>query len=104
MKLKNIKMGIHTIELYAGNLKYHQIQKVIDQLVEQKSIQRIFSDPYSIDRHLKSTYLVDQGKEQRSCRGTGVNLFLQAYQLHPLFFHQLHQFDDIFGAPAQPGQ
>ena len=61
MKLKNIKMGIHTIELYAGNLKYHQIQKVIDQLVERKSIQQIFSDPYSIDRHLKSTYLVDQG-------------------------------------------
>ena len=65
MKLKNIKMGIHTIELYAGNLKYHQIQKVVDQLVEQKSIQQIFSDPYSIDRHLKSTYLVDQGIRMR---------------------------------------
>ena len=65
MKLKNIKTGIHTIELYAGNLKYHQIQKVIDQLVEQKSIQQIFSDPYSIDRHLKSTYLVDQGIRMR---------------------------------------
>ena len=65
MKLKNIKMGIHTIELYAGNLKYHQIQKVIDQLVEQKSIQQIFSDSYSIDRHLTSTYLVDQGIRMR---------------------------------------
>ena len=61
MKLKYIKMGIHTIELYAGNLKYHQIQKTIDHLVEQRSIQRLYSDPYSIDRHLKSVYLVDRG-------------------------------------------
>ena len=61
MKLKDIKMGIHTIELYAGNLKYHQIQKTIDHLVEQRSIQQIYSDPYSIDRHLKSVYLVDRG-------------------------------------------
>lgn len=61
MKLKYIKMGIHTIELYAGNLKYHQIQKTIDHLVEQRSIQQIYSDPYSIDRHLKSVYLVDRG-------------------------------------------
>ena len=45
MKLKDIKMGIHTIELYAGNLKYHQIQKTIDHLVEQRSIQRLYSDP-----------------------------------------------------------
>lgn len=65
MKVKDIKMGIHTIELYAGNLKYHQIQRVIDQLVEQKAIQQIFSDSYSIDRHLKSTYLVDQGIRMR---------------------------------------
>ena len=55
MKVKGIHMGIHTIELYTGNLKYHQIQKVIDQLVDQKSIQQIFSDSYSIDRYLNST-------------------------------------------------
>lgn len=65
MKVKNVHIGIHTIELYAGNLKYHQIQKTIDHLVEQKSIQQIFSDFYSIDRHLKSTYLVDQGIRMR---------------------------------------
>jgi len=65
MKVTNVHMGIHTIELYAGKLKYHQIQKVIDLLVEQKSIQQIFSDFYSIDRHLKSTYLVDQGIRMR---------------------------------------
>lgn len=65
MKVKGIYMGIHTIELYVGKLKYHQIQKVIDQLVEQKSIQQIFSDSYSIDRYLKSTYLVDQGIRMR---------------------------------------
>lgn len=39
MKLKDVKIGIHTFELYAGNLKYHQIQKSIDYLVDQKSIQ-----------------------------------------------------------------
>ena len=65
MKLKDIKMGIHTIELYAGNLKYHQIQKTIDHLVEQRSIQRRYSDPYSIDRHLKSKYLMDEGVRMR---------------------------------------
>lgn len=65
MKVKGMHMGIHTIELYAGKLMYHQIQKVIDLLVEQKSIQQIFSDSYSIDRHLKSTYLVDQGIRMR---------------------------------------
>ena len=65
MKLKQVNLGIHTIELYAGKLKYHQAQKTIDHLVEQKSIQQIFSDSYSIDRHLKSTYLVDQGIRMR---------------------------------------
>ena len=65
MKLKQVHLGIHTIELYAGKLKYHQIQKTIDHLVDQRSIQQIYSDSYSIDRHLKSTYLVDQGVRMR---------------------------------------
>lgn len=65
MKLKQVNLGIHTIELYAGKLKYHQVQKTIDHLVEQKSIQQIFSDSYSIDRHLKSTCLVDHGIRMR---------------------------------------
>ena len=65
MKLKQVHLGLHTIELYAGKLKYHQIQKTIDHLVDQRSIQQIYSDSYSIDRHLKSTYLVDQGIRMR---------------------------------------
>lgn len=65
MKLKDVKIGIHTFELYAGNLKYHQIQKSIDYLVDQKSIQQLYSDPYSIDRHLKSKYLMDEGVRMR---------------------------------------
>ncbi|SCJ74907.1 Uncharacterised protein [uncultured Flavonifractor sp.] len=65
MNLKDVKIGIHTFELYAGNLKYHQIQKSIDYLMDQKSIQRRYSDPYSIDRHLKSKYLVDEGVRMR---------------------------------------
>ena len=65
MKLKQVHLGLHTIELYAGKLKYHQIQKTIDHLVDQRSIQQIYSDSYSIDRHLKSTYLVDQGVRMR---------------------------------------
>ena len=35
MKLKQVRLGIHTIELYARKLKYHQIQKTIDHLVDQ---------------------------------------------------------------------
>ena len=37
MKLKQVNLGIHTIELYAGKLKYYQIQKTIDHLVEHLS-------------------------------------------------------------------
>ena len=65
MKLKDVKIGIHTFELYAGNLKYHQIQKSIDHLIDQGAIQRRYSDPYSIDRHLKSKYLMDEGVRMR---------------------------------------
>ena len=65
MELKQVNMGVHTIELYAGKLKYHQIQKTIDHLVDQRSIQQIYSDSYSIDRYLKSTYLIDQGIRMR---------------------------------------
>ena len=44
MKLEQINLGIHTIELYAGKLKYHQIQKTVDHLVDQRSIQQTYSD------------------------------------------------------------
>ena len=65
MKLKQVRLGIHTIELYARKLKYHQIQKTIDHLVDQGSIQQIYSDSYSIDRYLNSTYLVARGIRMR---------------------------------------
>ena len=53
--------GIHTIELFAKNLKYIEAQKVVDFLAEQGNIYTITSDPYNIDRHLMSTYLIDDG-------------------------------------------
>ena len=33
--------GIHTIELYANNLKYTEVQKAIDNLMETGEIQKI---------------------------------------------------------------
>lgn len=63
--MKNVHMGIHAIELYAGKLKYQQVQKTIDHLVDQGSIQQIYSDAYSIGRHLKSAYLVEEGVRMR---------------------------------------
>jgi len=57
--------GIHTIELYAKNLKYTEVQKVIDRLVETGEIQKAKSDFYNIDRHFKSTYFVEDGIRMR---------------------------------------
>ena len=53
--------GIHTIELYAKALKYTEVQRVIDYLEDKGEIYEIKSDPYNIDRHLKSSYLIDDG-------------------------------------------
>lgn len=57
--------GIHTIELYAKDLKYTEVQKVIELLVDRGKIYRVKSDPYNIDQHLKSTYLVNDGIRMR---------------------------------------
>ena len=65
MKLKSVELGIHTIELYAGKLKYQEVQKVADYLVERGSIQQSWSDPYNIDRQLKSHVFVDRGVNLR---------------------------------------
>ncbi|RHR11030.1 hypothetical protein DWX58_00790 [Pseudoflavonifractor sp. AF19-9AC] len=65
MHLQKIKAGIHTIELYAANLKYCETQKVVDHLTDQKAIQLRNSDPYNIDRRMKSSYLIDQGINMR---------------------------------------
>lgn len=61
----NELLGIHTIELYAKDLKYTDVQKVIDYLVDQGEIYLLKSDPYNIDRHLKSVYLVNDGIRMR---------------------------------------
>lgn len=55
------RYGIHTIELYAKNLKYIEVQKTIDFLVDHGKIYDVKSDPYNIDRRLKSTYFVSDG-------------------------------------------
>ena len=63
MKIGKLSLyyGIHTIELYAKDLKYKQVQKTIDHLEDQGKIYQIKSDPYNIDRYLKSTYLIEDG-------------------------------------------
>ena len=59
MKIKKIERGIHTIELYACNLKYEQVQKVNDWLAKEKQLQIVWRDPFNIDRHAKSDFLID---------------------------------------------
>ncbi|WP_277239591.1 hypothetical protein [Merdimonas faecis] len=61
MRIEKVEFGIHTIELYAKDLKYQEVQKVIDRLTDNGSIRKMRSDPYNIDRHLTSTFLVDDG-------------------------------------------
>ena len=50
-KIQKIERGIHTIELYACNLKYEQVQKVMDWLAEEKQLQIVQRDFLNIDRH-----------------------------------------------------
>ena len=61
MKIQKIERGVHTIELYACNLKYEQVQKVMDWLVEEKQLQIVRRDPFNIDRHAKSDFLIASG-------------------------------------------
>lgn len=61
MKIEKAEFGIHTIELYAKDLKYQEVQKVIDHLAGEDNIRIMSSDPYNIDRHLTSTLLVNNG-------------------------------------------
>lgn len=63
---KNRKQyGIHTIELYAKSLTYTDVQKVIDHLAEDGSIQILKADPYNTDRYIKSTHFVSRGVRLR---------------------------------------
>lgn len=114
MELKKVKMGIHTIELYSGPLKYPETQKVVDHLTEQKAIQLRGSDPYNIDRRMKSSFLVNQGitmrLHQSHNKSNGISfainpstLLSQTYQPLKLFnptksnVHDLlEQFEQIF--------
>ena len=61
MKIQKIERGIHTIELYACNLKYEQVQKVMDWLAEEKQLQIVQRDFLNIDRHAKSDFLIASG-------------------------------------------
>ena len=61
MKILKAEIGIHTFELYAKNLKYQEVQRSVDYLADQGSIQMLWSDPYHIDRHLASNFFVDSG-------------------------------------------
>ena len=61
MKIQKIERGVHTIELYACNLKYEQVQKVNDWLAEEKKLQIVQRDFLNIDRHAKSDFLIASG-------------------------------------------
>ena len=61
----NKTYGIHTIELYVKDLKYSEVQRVIDFLMKEGKIQKIKSDPYNIDQQFKSTYFVKDGLRLR---------------------------------------
>lgn len=65
MKLNKVEMGIHTIELYTGALKYSETQKVIDYVTDKGAIQIRSSDPYNLDRRMKSSYFIDRGITMR---------------------------------------
>lgn len=61
MKILKTEIGIHTVELYARNLKYQEVQRSIDYLADQSNFQILWSDPYHIDRYLASKFFVDSG-------------------------------------------
>ena len=65
MKVEKVTLGLHTVEFYAGKLKYHQVQKSIDHLVDLGDIQIRYEDPYGIDRKMTSSYLVQEGVRMR---------------------------------------
>ena len=57
--------GLHSIELFARNLKYTEVQKPIEFCMDHGKIYKMKSDPDNIDRMLKSTYFVNDGVRLR---------------------------------------
>ena len=57
----NLHYGLHTIELYLGKLKYAEVQRVIDRLMDIGQIYLSQADPYNIDRSGESGYFVREG-------------------------------------------
>ncbi len=53
MKIKKVESGIHTIELYACNLKYSQVQKILDRQSESGTIFIDSRDDYNVDHSAK---------------------------------------------------
>ena len=39
MKVEKVTLGLNTVEFYAGKLKYQQVQKSIDHMVDLGEIQ-----------------------------------------------------------------
>ena len=85
MKIKKIERGIHTIELYACNLKYEQVQKVNDWLAKEKKLQIVWRDPFNIDRHAKSDFLIASGVririDQSHNKSNGIGLIINPSSL-----------------------
>jgi len=59
--VKKVDTGIHTPCLYAKNLKYQEVQRAIDRLMEKGKIQVKRQDSYNIDRNLKGTCFLGDG-------------------------------------------
>lgn len=57
--------GLHSIELFARNLKYTEVQKPIEFCIDHGKIYKMKSDPDNIDRMLKSTYFINDGVRLR---------------------------------------
>lgn len=85
MKIQKIERGIHTIELYACNLKYEQVQKVMDWLAEEKQLQIVQRDFLNIDRHAKSDFLIASGVririDQSHNKSNGIGLIINPSSL-----------------------
>ena len=55
------RKGIHTVMLYAGRLKYAQVQKVIDHLEDMGQIRKKRGDLLNLDRQFESSLFAGRG-------------------------------------------
>lgn len=64
-EIQKIDYGIHTFELYQSKMKYTEVQKIVEYLLDKKDIYTVSQDSYSIDRAMKSEYFVKCGVRMR---------------------------------------